>query len=290
MLTFTAYSLLALIFVLATSQGTPAIAANENSISADYRNRMEEQILAKLNLKCSQRDNHSCMMLKLIVFMNRLFKKSSIELNENVKVLQNRDVSEIPDDPEDDLLLARAIDSDEETYGLLLANKLWKFVRSRTLRYKFSDNADFVLGSEPQGNLNIGVSVRPIEALQEGRGKMKNMGPMLMMMAAKTGVVGAILLKGLFLLAGKALIVSKIALLLAVIISLKKLLSHKKTIVEVPAHHDSYSSGWARALDGFVEGLAEVPAQLLAQDAQEMAYGGQQPKAAAGSGAMPGNK
>lgn len=190
----------------------------------------------------------------------------------------NRDVPDIPDDPEDELLLARGMDSDEETYGLLIANKLWRFVRSRTLRYKFSDNADFVLSSDPKGSLNVGFSVRPIEALEEGRGKMKNMGPVLMMMAAKTGMVGAILLKGLFLLAGKALIVSKIALLLAVIISLKKLLSQKKTIVEVPSHHDSYSSGWSRALDGFVEGLAEVPAHLLqAQDAQDMAYSAQQP-------------
>ncbi|EDW84614.2 uncharacterized protein Dwil_GK13034 [Drosophila willistoni] len=269
--------LLGLAMLLATANASPALGASDNSITSDYRNRMEDQILAKLNVKCSQRDNHSCMMLKLIVFMNRLFKKSSIDFNENIKVMQNRDISEIPDDPEDDLLLARAMDSDEESYGLLVANKLWKFVRSRTLRYKFSDNADFVMSSEPKGSLNIGVSVRPIEALEEGRGKMKNMGPLLMMMAAKTGVVGAILLKGLFLLAGKALIVSKIALLLAVIISLKKLLSSKKTIVEVPSHHDSYSSGWARALDGFVEGLAEVPSQILAQDAQDMAYSAQQP-------------
>ncbi|KAH8406949.1 hypothetical protein KR222_001257, partial [Zaprionus bogoriensis] len=237
----------------------------------------DEQIMVKLNEKCIQNDNHSCSMLKTIVFMDRLFKKSNIDLSENFRVSRNRDVPDISDDPEDELLLARNMDSDEETYGLLIANKLWRFVRSRTLRYKFSDNADFVLSSDPKGSLNVGFSVRPIEALEEGRGKMKNMGPVLMMMAAKTGMVGAILLKGLFLLAGKALIVSKIALLLAVIISLKKLLSQKKTIVEVPSHHDSYSSGWSRALDGFVEGLAEVPAHLLAQDAQDMAYSAQQP-------------
>ncbi|ALC46834.1 Osi3 [Drosophila busckii] len=217
-------------------------------------------------------------MLKTIVFLDRLMKKSNIDVSENLRVSRNRDLPDVPDDSEDELLLARAMGSDEESYGLLIANKLWRFLRSRTLRYKFSDNADFVVNGEPQGSLNIGVSVRPIEALEEGRGKMKNMGPLLMMMAAKTGMVGALLLKGLFLLAGKALIVSKIALLLAVIISLKKLLSQKKTIVEVPSHHDSYSAGWSRALDGFVEGLAEVPAHFLAQqDAQDMAYGAQQP-------------
>lgn len=158
-----------------------------------------------------------------------------------------------------------------------MANKLWKFIRSRTLRYKFSDNADFVINTEPKGNLNFGVSISPIEALEEGRGKMKNLAPILLMMAGKAGIVGAIILKGLFLLAGKALIVSKIALLLSVIIALKKLLSQKKHIVEVP-HHDSYSSGWARALDGFIEGIAEVPAKMLADESHDLAFGGQKPQ------------
>lgn len=187
-----------------------------------------------------------------------------------------RDIEEIADDPEEDMLLARSVDSDDETLGLIVANKLWKFIRSRTLRYKFSDNADFLMTTEPQGNLHVGVSLSPVEALEEGRGKMKNMMPMMMLMAGKAGLVGAIMLKGLFLLAGKALIVSKIALLLSVIIALKKLLSQKKHIVEVP-HHDSYSSGWSRALDGFIEGMAEVPAQIMAQEAQDLAYEAHKP-------------
>ncbi|KAM7359467.1 osiris 3 [Cochliomyia hominivorax] len=260
--------------IILTARATPAISSNENSIPAINRNQLEEGFLRKLNVKCSQRDNHSCMMLKLIVYMNRIFKKSSIEVNKKVTVTQNRNIDEIPDDPEDDVLLARSIESDDETLGLIIANKLWKFIRSRTLRYKFSDNADFVMNTEPKGNLNFGVSISPVEALEEGRGKMKNLLPILVMMAGKAGIVGAILLKGLFLLAGKALIVSKIALLLSVIIALKKLLSQKKHVVEVP-HHDSYSSsGWARALDGFVEGLAEVPAKILADD---LAFSGQKP-------------
>lgn len=188
-----------------------------------------------------------------------------------------RDIGDIPDDPEDDILLARSIDSDDETLGLIVANKLWKFIRSRTLRYKFSDNADFVISTEPRGNLNLGVSISPVEALEEGRGKMKNLGPLLILMAGKAGLVGAILLKGLFLLAGKALIVSKIALLLSVIIALKKLLSHKKHIVEVPHHESHSSSGWARALDGFIEGMVEVPAKILAEEAHDMAFSEQKP-------------
>lgn len=188
-----------------------------------------------------------------------------------------RDIDEIPDDPEDDLLLARSIDSDDETLALLVASKLRKYIASRMLRYRFSDNADFVAYTEPRGNLNFGVSISPVEAFEEGRGKMKNLMPILVMMAGKAGLVGAIILKGLFLLAGKALIVSKIALLLSVIIALKKLLSQKKHVVEVP-HHDSYNSGWARALDGFIEGIVEVPAKILADEAHDMAFSAQKPE------------
>ncbi|XP_067631316.1 uncharacterized protein Osi3 [Eurosta solidaginis] len=272
----TIFGVITLLTVISV-QATPAISSSDNTIPIVNRNQLEEGFLRKLNIKCSQRDNHSCMMLKLIVYMNRIFKKSSIDINENIKVSQNRDIDSIPDDPDEDLMLARSIDSDDETLGLLVAGKIWKFIRSRTLRYKFSDNADFVLSTEPKGNLNFGVSVSPVEALEEGRGKMKNMMPMIMMMMGKAGIVGAIMLKGLFLLAGKALIVSKIALLLSVIIALKKLLSQKKHVVEIP-HHDSYSSGWSRALHGFIEGMAEVPAQIKAQEAHEMAYNGQIPE------------
>lgn len=108
---------------------------------------------------------------------------------------------------------------------------------------------------------------------------MKHMGPILAAIATKMGIVGALFIKGLLLLAGKALIVSKIALLLAVLIGLKKLLDKKHVTYEVVPHHhphdphvgqDSYSNGWARALDGFIDGLTNVPAKII--DAQEMAY------------------
>lgn len=59
-------------------------------ITGDYGNRNDEQIMIKLNEKCIQNDNHSCSMLKTIVFMDRLFKKSNIDLSENFRVSRNR--------------------------------------------------------------------------------------------------------------------------------------------------------------------------------------------------------
>ncbi|BFF92963.1 uncharacterized protein DMAD_10905 [Drosophila madeirensis] len=280
-------TLLAFCLVLVSARGSKR-RDGSLTITDDERRNIEDFLLAKLKQNCRQEDDRACRMIKMSIVMNHLYLNTRLDLGDRVKVTENWNISMVPDDPEVNQLLARSMGSDEETFALLMANKMWKYIRSRSLRYKFTDNADFVMNSDPEGSLNIGVSVRPLEALQEGRGKMKNMGPMLMMMAAKTGMVGALMLKGLFLLAGKALIVSKIALLLAVIISLKKLLSSKKTIVEVPSHHDSYSSGWARAFDGFVEGLVDVPADILAKEmqqhqqesqslAQDMAYSGQQP-------------
>lgn len=183
-------------------------------------------------------------------------------------------------DIDDDLMLARSSVSDDETVGILLADKLWKFIRSRSLRYKMLDNADLMVSTENQGKINIGVTIDPKQTLQEmGRKRgNKHMGAMVAAVATKIGVIGALFLKGLVLMVGKALIVSKIALILSVILGLKRLLSKKHVTYEVVSHphhvehvapsHDSYSTGWGRAFNGFLENI-QLP------DAQELAYSGQ---------------
>lgn len=52
--------------------------------------QVEETFLKKLNLKCSQRDNSSCIMLKLVTYMNRMLKKSSITLDDQVELIQTK--------------------------------------------------------------------------------------------------------------------------------------------------------------------------------------------------------
>ncbi len=175
--------------------------------------------------------------------------------------------SDVPakDDTFDDMTLARSARNDDEALSYIIADKLWSFVCSRTLRYKMFDDADMVVSSEPRGNLNIGLSINPQGAYESGRGRMRNVAPLMAAIATKIGVIGLLVFKGLVLLVGKALIVSKVALILALIIGFKKLLSKKHVTYEVVSHphhaethvphHDSYSSGWGRALDGFFEGL-----------------------------------
>lgn len=180
--------------------------------------------------------------------------------------------------------LARAARTDDEALSYIIADKLWSFVRSRTLRYKMFENADVVVASEPHGNLNIGLSINPQSAYESGRGRVRHLAPLLAALVTKVSIIGLLLFKGLVLLVGKALIVSKVALILALIIGFKKLLSKKHVTYEVvshphhaephAAHHDSYSSGWGRALDGFFEGLEAT--NLPMPDAQSQAYSGQQ--------------
>lgn len=185
------------------------------------------------------------------------------------------------------MTLARAARTDDEALSFIIADKLWNFVRSRTLRYKMFDDADVVVSSEPRGNLNIGLSINPQGAFETGRGRMRTMAPLMAAIATKIGVIGLLVFKGLVLLVGKALIVSKVALILALIIGFKKLLSKKHVTYEVVSHphhaeshvghHDSYSSGWGRALDGFFEGLEATNVQT--PDAQNQAYSAQQKNA-----------
>lgn len=59
----------------------------ENDITRPH-NQVEESLLQKLNLKCSQRDPSSCAMLKLITYMNRLFKKANINIADNIEITQ----------------------------------------------------------------------------------------------------------------------------------------------------------------------------------------------------------
>lgn len=80
-----------------------------------------------------------------------------------------------------------------------------------------TDGADVVIsgGSDKDGGLNLGFSLRPIEgATEEGRKKKDQGGNMNGIIAAavmKIGLLKALAFKALVLLVGKALLVSKVS-------------------------------------------------------------------------------
>lgn len=148
------------------------------------------------------------------------------------------------------------------------------FVKSRALKWKVSDFSDVLISAGDKGKINLGLSVDAKRAFIEGRGKMKNSGPLIAAVILKGVLLGILAFKALFLLSGKALLVSKLSLLLASLIGVKKLLSHKAKHVtyEVVDHHrydtlkplqapiQPQTTGWQRALDltldSFIENFA----------------------------------
>lgn len=165
------------------------------------------------------------------------------------------------DDVDDSKLFARAHGSDDDTLTLIIAEKIWNFFRSRSLKWKPFTMTDLMISSNEHGNLNIAMTVDTSRLVEVGRGKMKNSGHIIGALIAKVAIVGALIFKGLVLLVGKALLVSKLAFLLSSILALKKLLSKKYVTYEVVAHpahehHDHHSAGWGRALDGLIKNFA----------------------------------
>lgn len=144
-----------------------------------------------------------------------------------------------------------------------MAEKLWDFFRSRSLKYKITDNTDLMISSGENNNMNFGLSLNMPQLYHEARGKLKNSGHIVGIIIAKAALIGILIFKGIVLLVGKALLVSKLAFLLSSIIALKKLFSKKYVTYEVVAHptHEHHNTeslgGWGRALDGFLETLQE---------------------------------
>nr|CAD7452192.1 unnamed protein product [Timema tahoe] len=244
----------------------------------------EAALIQKLNTKCSQSDVTSCMMLKLITYMNRLLKKANLEVIEGIEITQTSDVVEETSDGSDLQRSGDAVGSDEDQLTQLVTDKVWNFVKTRSLKWNIFPETDLVLSTSREDT---------------GRRKMKNMGGIIMAVALKIGMIGALAFKALVLLVGKAILVSKIALLLAVILWLKKLFSQERHVTyEVVAHPhhshshshghssdhggieahsavsgvsggDSYSPGWSRSL-----GLTPVKSG----DPQELAYSAHAPQ------------
>ncbi|KAG7190713.1 hypothetical protein KM043_006790 [Ampulex compressa] len=253
----------------------------QQSVTLTDRAKYEEELLRKLNSKCSQNDISSCVMLKLVTYMNKLLKKASIELTDDIEIRKTSQTSE------EVITFEAGRSNDEESEVLeLVANKVYAFVKSRSIKWRILPEDDVVVSAseDENGSLNLGLSIERADniAVEDGRKqKNNNMGPLIAAAVLKIGLIGGLAFKALALLVGKALLLSKIALLLAGIIGLKKLFSHQKHVTyEVVAHPhhssshtyssdhghgDSYSSGWARSFHG----QGSIPGQ---QDAHQLAY------------------
>ncbi|VEN61357.1 unnamed protein product [Callosobruchus maculatus] len=242
---------------------------------------IEESLFKKLNLKCSNHDVSSCMMLKLVTYFNKLMKKSNIELgdveitqtsSETVSVETSRSLNDIEKM------------SEEEQFAEVLTNKAYNFIRTRSLKWRVVDGADLVLSGNPDkdGGINLGLSLRPVKEVEEGRkrkgGQGQGMNAIMAAAVMKIGLLKALAFKALVLLVGKALLVSKLALVLAAIIGLKKLFHQEKHVTyEVVAHphhehHEAHHVEHGHSGGGFDGGHGGWGRTFDSQAAQDLAY------------------
>lgn len=56
------------------------------------KHQYEEKFLQKLNAKCLADDNSSCIMAKLLNYMNKMVKKSSFSISKRITLQQTRSV------------------------------------------------------------------------------------------------------------------------------------------------------------------------------------------------------
>jgi hypothetical protein len=277
------------IFIVCSA--TPATL--DNNLVQPATNNFEDSFMKKLTTKCSDNDNGSCLMVKFIAYMNKLLKKSKIALSDSVELTQTREV-EVKEDEDESKFLARSSATDEEKARNLIAEKIYRFFNSRTLRWNIFDEADVVMSNE-NGRLNLGLSVDTHKAFESRRNKIKTVAPAIIAaVAAKIGLIAALAFKGVAMLVGNAFVLSKVAFIVAVVIAIKKLFIKKAVTYDILAHpiasHEHHhhvdalgltgpsavgGQGWGRAFDGFFDTFAESTSDYF--DKHNVVYNSQKP-------------
>lgn len=155
------------------SSGSPVLQKPDgNDVNRQYVIH-EDELMQKLNTKCAAKDVTSCVMLKLVTYMNKLMKKNSLEVGEMMEIAKK-------DGQEEDVTAAVEVVrvdssargySDESVFGEMMADKLWKYVQSRSLKIKVLPEADFVVSASPErdGSLDFGMSFRSGKDLESGK-------------------------------------------------------------------------------------------------------------------------
>ena len=139
----------------------------QSSEPADY-GKYEEEVLRKLNFKCSQNDFNSCGLLKVVTYINKLLKKASIELTDDIEIRKTSQTKEeIVSFPG-----GRSVGQDDESDAFdLIASKVYAFVKSRSIKWRFLPEDDVVVSAneDESGSLNLGLSIEKSDsAVQDG--------------------------------------------------------------------------------------------------------------------------
>lgn len=141
----------------------------QQSVTLTDRAKYEEELLRKLNSKCSQNDMSSCVMLKLVTYMNKLLKKASIKLTDDIEIRKTSQASE------EVITFEAGRSKDDESEVLdLVANKVYAFVKSRSIKWRILPEDDVVVSASEDGNgsFNLGLSIERADNVPAQDGKV----------------------------------------------------------------------------------------------------------------------
>lgn len=137
----------------------------QQSTTITDRAKYEEELLRKLNSNCSQNHISSCVMLKLVTNMNKYLKKASIELTDDIEIRKTSQVSEGV------ITLQAGRSKDDESEVLdLVANKVYAFIKSRSIKWRIFPEDDVVVSAneDENGSLNLSLSIERADNVQDG--------------------------------------------------------------------------------------------------------------------------
>ena len=138
----------------------------QQTVTLSDRAKYEEELLRKLNSKCSQNDISSCVMLKLVTYMNKLLKKASIELTDDIEIRKTSQATE------EVVTFEAGRSKDDESEVLdLVTSKVYSFVKSRSIKWRVLPEDDVVVSAseDDTGSFNLGFSIeRDDNPVQDG--------------------------------------------------------------------------------------------------------------------------
>lgn len=143
----------------------------QQTVTITERAKYEEELLRKLNNKCSQNDVSSCVMLKLVTYMNKLLKKASIELTDDIEIKkinnQNNNNEEILTTTTTTTSYDTGRSGDDETEFMeLVTSKIYAFIKSRSIKWRVLPEDDVVVSAteDENGSFNLGLSIERADA------------------------------------------------------------------------------------------------------------------------------
>ncbi|CAB3374410.1 Hypothetical predicted protein [Cloeon dipterum] len=205
----------------------------------------ETEVLAKLNNACAhQKAATACLQLKAFAYLQKLMKKSSIRIADDIVVTPNSEsVTEV-------LELTSPREVGTEDGIVLMASKVKNFIKSRELHWTVAPDTDVVVSTDKDAssvNFKLAETARSSET---GRlHKFKTLYALGAAAITKISIFAVLKFIALAILVFKAVVVSKLALAAAVLLGIRHLSQPHAVTYEVVSHphvldhHDTFSAG-----------------------------------------------